>query len=170
MDKKSRTDPLEAPKVGQTGTHPVDINLNAFLQLGGGSQHCFSHLFPTPCPSPPAVPGLQLQRIRASMEHMAAKPSAVLSTLQSQKGGILPFVLEHLFADCLSVIHNGRTHAITYQHVPSDPKFPHLTLGNFGHGLWEASALLSQGGSVVWVWLFFFFPRLCYMSMGLCQP
>lgn len=38
------------------------------------------------------------------MEHMAAKPSAVLSTLQSQKGGILPFVLEHLFADCLSVI------------------------------------------------------------------
>lgn len=93
------------------------------------------------------------------MEHMAAKPSAVLSTLQSQKGGILPFVLEHLFADCLSVIHNGRTHAITYQHVPSDPKFPHLTLGNFGHGLWEASALLSQGGSVVWVWLFFFFSQ-----------
>ena len=104
MDKKSRTDPLEAPKVGQTGTHPVDINLNAFLQLGGGSQHCFSHLFPTLCPSPAAVPGLQLQRIRASMEHMAAEPSAVLSTLQSQKGGILPFVLEHLFADCLSVI------------------------------------------------------------------
>lgn len=89
MDKKSRTDPLKAPKVLQTGTQPEDINLNAFAQLGRGSQHCFSHLFPTPCPSPPAVPGLQLQHIRASMEHKAAEPS----TLQCQKAGILPFVL-----------------------------------------------------------------------------